>query len=251
MDLAKLEELTQQKVVDDINKLKKAAKTKKDADEAAAKLKFTNAKGSVANLKTAYEDAFTKQVLYLLKNRPEQRAQTEQAGYDRDLNNAKKAFEDNQKILMDNLGTAARKEAKDVNLKAFENAQKVVTDKVTTDYNASSEKAAWVAQKGVITALDTKIKNLQGQHVTLKATAKTALDAYTANPSGNGLKAASDAAAAAVTAKNGEITTEVGKMRTERTKEANLKATADAKLAALAETADKDNFDTAREELYG
>jgi hypothetical protein len=54
--------------------LKKAAKTKKDADEATAKLKFTNAKGSVANLQTAYEDAFTKQVLFLLRNRPEQRA---------------------------------------------------------------------------------------------------------------------------------------------------------------------------------
>lgn len=74
MDLAQLEKLTQQQVVDDINKLKKAAKTKKDADEAAAKLKFTNAKGSVANLQTAYEDAFTKQVLFLLRNRPEQRA---------------------------------------------------------------------------------------------------------------------------------------------------------------------------------
>jgi len=75
--------------------LKKAAKTKRDADEAAAKLKFTSAKGSVANLQTAYEDAFTKQVLFLLRNRPEQRAETEQAGIDRALNNAKKAFEDN------------------------------------------------------------------------------------------------------------------------------------------------------------
>lgn len=75
--------------------MKKAAKTKKDADEAAAKLKFTNAKGSVANLSTAYEDAFTKQVLFLLRNPPTQRAATEQAGYDRDYNNAKKAFEDN------------------------------------------------------------------------------------------------------------------------------------------------------------
>jgi hypothetical protein len=46
---------------------------------------------------------------------------------------------------MDNLIDTARKEAKDVNLKAFEDAQKLVTDKVTTDYNASAEKAAWVA----------------------------------------------------------------------------------------------------------
>jgi len=46
---------------------------------------------------------------------------------------------------MDNLVDTARKEAKDVNLKAFEDAQKIVTDKVKTDYDASSEKAAWVA----------------------------------------------------------------------------------------------------------
>jgi len=46
---------------------------------------------------------------------------------------------------MDNLIDTARKDAKDVNLKAFEDAQKLVTDKVTTDYNASAEKAAWVA----------------------------------------------------------------------------------------------------------
>jgi len=65
------------------------------------------------------------------------------------------------------------------------------------------------------------------------------------------LKKASDDAAAAVTAKEGEITTEVGKMRAERTKENNLKAAAETKFNTLEETADKDNFDTAREELYG
>jgi len=65
------------------------------------------------------------------------------------------------------------------------------------------------------------------------------------------LKKASDDAAAAVTTKEGEITTEVGKMRAERTKENNLKAAAETKFNTLEETADKDNFDTAREELYG
>jgi len=65
------------------------------------------------------------------------------------------------------------------------------------------------------------------------------------------LKTASDNAAAAVTTKEGEITTEVGKMRTERTKEKNLKAAAETKFDTLAETADKDNFDTAKEELFG
>lgn len=152
---------------------------------------------------------------------------------------------------MDNLVDTARKEAKDVNLKAFEDAQKIVTDKVKTDYDASAEKAALVAQKGVVTALDTKIKGFQTALTTLKATAKSALDASNAAPGDSGLKTASDNAAAAVTTKEGEITTEVGKMRTERTKEKNLKAAAETKFNTLAETADKDNFDTAKEELFG
>lgn len=92
---------------------------------------------------------------------------------------------------------------------------------------------------------------MQAALVTLKATAAAALKASNAAPGDSALKTDSDNAATAVTNKNTEITTEVGKMRTERTKEKNLKRAADTKLATLEETADKDNFDTAREELYG
>jgi hypothetical protein len=65
------------------------------------------------------------------------------------------------------------------------------------------------------------------------------------------LKTASDNAAAAVTAKDGVIAAEVTKIRAERAKIAGLKQKADKKLADMKEAADKDNFDKAKEALYG
>lgn len=68
MDNAKLAKLAQQKIVDDINKLKKAAKTKKDADAAEADKKYKSAKASVNTFKDNYINAYTLQVLFRLGN---------------------------------------------------------------------------------------------------------------------------------------------------------------------------------------
>jgi hypothetical protein len=75
--------------------LKKAAKKKKDDAEAAAKLKYTNAKGSRATLKTTYEDAYTEQVLFRLGAEATKLEPTELARLDTAYKAAKKAFDDN------------------------------------------------------------------------------------------------------------------------------------------------------------
>lgn len=155
------------------------------------------------------------------------------------------------KTIEDNLGQVAKEDAQKKNMDAFTKITDAAVKKVATDYANTKEKKDYDAKLKEIEGLDTKIKNATNGLPALKATAKKDLEAYNAKKSDKGLEAAKDKSAKAVTDADTAIKKDIDSSRLKQTEATSLKQKAEKKLSDMEEATNKDNFDKAKEALYG